>query len=148
MKNTSSSISIKRLTKLSKNGVSEFNTLLDEGMTWDVEQGNKFLANTDNALFVAYWNNTPVGFLTAHRLQRFDARKAEVLLYEIGVSEDHQRNGIGRSLVEALKSWARSVDADEIWVLTNKSNPAAMALYTATGAVTESSDEQMFVYKI
>lgn len=141
-------LSIKQLTKLDANEVSAFNTLLDDGMNWNNEQGRKFLANSDNALFVAYWDNKPVGFLAAHRLQRFDAKKAEVLLYEIGVEEAYQRKGIGRGLIENLKIWTNEVGAKEIWVLTNKSNAAAMALYTATGAITESTDEQMFVYKV
>lgn len=93
-------------------------------------------------------NNKLVGFLTAHRLQRFDTRKAEVLLYEIGVLPKYQKRGIGKALLAELKKWAKEVGADEIWVLTAQSNKAAIALYTASGGSVESNNEQLFVFKI
>jgi len=141
-------IVIKRIKNLQEAEVSRFNTLLDEGTVWDSEQGTDFLSNDQNALFVAYWQNEVVGFLTAHRLQRFDKRKAEVLLYEISVSEDYQRKGVGTALINEAKIWAKQVDADEVWVLTNKSNIAARSLYKSAGGITEDDDEQMFVIKI
>ena len=146
--NTENPLEIKRIKTLSPAKANELNPLLDEGTTWDVELGAKFLLNGDNALYVAYWQGEAVGFLTAYRLQRFDARKAEVLLYEIGVSENHQRKGIGKALIKEVQKWAQEVEADEVWVLTHRSNAAAMALYTSAGGSTEDDDEQMFVFKL
>jgi hypothetical protein len=106
------------------------------------------LAGKDNALFLAHWNNKISGFLTAHRLQRFDERKAEILLYEIGVNEESRKKGIGKALIEAVKAWGREVQADEVWVLTNRSNQAAMALYKSAGGLEASPDDMMFVFKL
>ncbi len=130
--------------------VRQLNGLLDEGTEWDLHHGQKFLADPNNALFVAFWEDRAVGFLIANRLQRFDKRGAEVLLYEIGVHEDFLRKGIGRALTEEAKRWASAVGADEMWVLTNRSNAPAIALYQSAGGTTESEspDEVMFVFKL
>ena len=111
----------------------ELAALFDEGMSWDAEQGQHFLAHPDTILLVARWDGEACGFLTAYRLQRFDRRRAEVLLYEIGVQESYQRRGAGRALVEEAKRWATEVGAGELWVMTEEDNAPARALYAATG---------------
>lgn len=129
--------------------VSEINSLLDEGVEWDVVEGKKFLENPDNVFFLAKWDGEFAGFLTGHRLQRFDKRKAEILLYEVGVNEKFQKRGIGKALLEMVKQWAREVGADEVWVLTNKSNIAANALYQSAGGTKEDPDDvTMYSFKL
>ncbi len=117
-------------------------------MTWDAEQGGLFLQNPDNLLAVAWWDGRLCGFVSAHRLQRFDRRRAEVLLYEIGVDERFQRRGIGRALNAEIIRWAGEVAADEVWVLTNRSNTAAMALYQAAGGEEDEPDVTTFTFRI
>lgn len=141
-------LKISRIKSVDDSFIQQLNELLDEGMVWDLEEGQKFLSNNDNALFVAFENDRAVGFLTAHRLQRFDKRKAEVLLYEIGVHEDFRKKGIGKSLIKAVKQWAREVGADEVWVLTYNSNEAAMALYKSEAGEEDAPGTRMFTYKI
>lgn len=142
-------IDIRKITSLDSSYIEKVNELFDQGTTWDTKQGEKFLADTNNALFLAFTENQPVGFLTAHRLQRFDARKAEVILYEIGVHESFRKKGIAKALIDHLKTWAKQVEADEIWVLTERSNAPAVALYTSCGGKEESKgDEVMYVFKL
>ena len=138
---------IERIKNVNQDFVDKLNSLFDDKQ-WNEAEGNKFLANQDNALFVAFEDNTPTGFLTAHRLQRFDSRKAEVLLYEMGVHEDYRRKGIGKALIEEVKKWAKEVGAAEVWVLTEKSNIPAMAMYQSAGGQEEAPGTIMFVYKI
>lgn len=130
--------------------IHQLNRLLDEGTEWNLQQGQKFLTDSHNALFVAFLKDQAVGFLTANRLQRFDKRGAEVLLYEIGVHENFRQKGVGKELIKEAKLWAKEVGADEVWVLTNRSNIAAVALYRSMGGKTESQtlDEVMFVFKL
>ena len=137
---------IHHLTSLNPALLPHLNQLLDHN--WELEQGERFLSNPDNALFLAFEDDIPVGFLTAYRLQRFDTRKAEVLLYEIGVDPDYQRRGIGTAMVAACKDWARAVGAHEIWVLTEHDNRAAKALYASTGGIEEAPGTVMFVYDL
>ena len=123
----------------------ELDALFDEGMSWDAEQGQQFLGHPDTLLLVARWDGKACGFLSAYRLQRFDRRGAEALLYEIGVAEPFQRRGVGRALVEEAKQWAKDVGAGELWVLTEDDNAPARALYAATGGQDESG-LTMFTY--
>ena len=143
-------VRIELIKKVDPTIIAQLNYLLDEGTEWDLQQGEKFLNDPNNALFVAFIENKALGFLTANRLQRFDKRGAEVLLYEIGVHDDFRQRGIGKALIGAAKHWAKEAGADEAWVLTNRSNTAAIALYQSTGGTTESEtpDEVMFVFKL
>ncbi|MFZ1042061.1 MAG: GNAT family N-acetyltransferase [Anaerolineales bacterium] len=143
-------IRIELIRKVDAIFINQLNNLFDEGTEWDSQQGEKFLKDSNNVLFVAFLENQAVGFLTANRLQRFDKRGAEVLLYEIGVREDARQKGIGKALIREVKLWAKEAGADEVWVLTNRSNTAAVALYQSMGGKTESAtpDEVMFVFKL
>lgn len=82
------SLVVRRLTEVDETLAPRLSFLFDEGTIWDQEQGKAFLGDPDNLFLVAFWDDVPSGFLTAHRLQRFDRRRAEVLLYEIGVHDD------------------------------------------------------------
>ena len=143
-------IRIELIKEVDATFINQLNVLLDEGTEWDSQEGTKFLKDSNNALFVAFLENQAVGFLTANRLQRFDKRGAEVLLYEIGVREDARQKGIGKALIREVKLWAKESGADEVWVLTNRSNIAAVALYQSMGGETESEtpDEVMFNFKL
>jgi GNAT superfamily N-acetyltransferase len=143
-------IRIELIRKVDTAFINQLNRLLDAGMEWDSHEGMKFLNDPNNALFVAFLEDQAVGFLTANRLQRFDKRGAEVLLYEVGVQEDSRQKGIGKALIGAVKLWAKETGADVVWVLTNKSNTAAVALYQSVGGKTEceTPDEVMFDFKL
>src|SRR5690242_945715 len=85
---------------------------------WARDQAQAFVANPDNLLLLATTTDLICGIVIAHRLQRLDALRAEVLLYSIDVHEAMQRQGIGRALVDATTAWARQLGADCTWVLT------------------------------
>jgi ribosomal protein S18 acetylase RimI-like enzyme len=98
---------------------------------------------------MAYFEGKPAGFLTAYFLQRFDNKKKEILLYGIGVAKKFRRKGVGKELTNATKLWGKQLGAKEMWVLTNRSNNPAMALYRSTGGVqAKTLDDTMFVYKL
>ncbi len=138
---------ILRIKKTDQKLIDQINQLFDD-KKWSEKEGNKFLADKNNLLLLAFEDEKPVGFLTAHRLQRFDNKKAEVLLYEIGVHPDYRRQGIGKSLINEVKKWAKEIEASEVWVLTEKTNPIAMKLYQSVGGIEESPGTVMYVYKI
>ena len=113
---------------------------------WLLEPAQAFVANRDNLLLLATTPHLICGIVIAHRLQRLDALRAEVLLYSIDVHAAAQRQGIGRALVEATKAWAGELGADNTWVLTERSNHAAMALYQAAGGTDDIPDVAMFTF--
>ena len=131
-------LTVRRVTAVDTVLAAELDAMFDDGVSWNPEQGQRFLTHPDTLFLIARWNGEACGFLTAYRLQRFDRRGAEVLLYEIGVEEPFQRRGVGRALVEEAKRWAVEVRADELWVLTEDDNAPARVLYAATGGRKES----------
>jgi ribosomal protein S18 acetylase RimI-like enzyme len=140
-------LTVRRVTTVDEALAAKLDAMFDEGVSWDAEQGQRFLAHPDTLLLVARWDGKACGFLSAYRLQRFDRRGAEVLLYEIGVEEPFQQRGIGRALVEEAKRWAADVGADELWVLTEDDNAPARALYSATRG-REETGLTMFTYDL
>ncbi len=143
--NAGGPLTVRKVNSVDATLAAELDALFDQGMTWDFEQGQRFLAHPDTLLLIARWDGKACGFLSAYRLQRFDRRRAEVLLYEIGVQKLFQRRGVGRALVEEAKRWAADVGANELWVLTEDGNAPARALYAATGG-REETRFTMFTY--
>ncbi|HEY0104755.1 MAG TPA: GNAT family N-acetyltransferase [Rhizomicrobium sp.] len=85
-----------------------------------------------------------LGRIYGHILHRFDA--TDFLIYEVDVAEAHQREGVGRAMIEALKSLAAERDWREMWVLTEVGNAAGNALYEASGGQLENSPANMYVF--
>ena len=57
----------------------------------------------------------------------------EMFLYELGVDESARRQGVGRTLVQALAALAREQGCYDMWVLADADNEAAQATYTRAG---------------
>jgi ribosomal protein S18 acetylase RimI-like enzyme len=57
----------------------------------------------------------------------------ELWINEVGVSGAYRDRGIGRQLLETLKTHGRALGCGEAWVLTEPGNAAARALYRAAG---------------
>lgn len=142
------SLIVKRITHLDDTLIEQLNQLFDSGTIWDKLQGQKFLAKSDNALFVAFLDKQAVGFVTCYRLQRFDKRQAEVLLYEIAVHQNYRQKGVGKLLIKQVKNWAHDVKAHEVWVLTDRANQAAVRLYTASGGQEDQAETLMFSFRV
>lgn len=108
------------------------------------EAAAAFLADARNVAYAAYSSSgEPAGYARAVVLTRPDDVRPQVFLYDIGVSEDARRQGHGRALVAALLAECRALGASEMFVPTNRSNAAAMALYTSTGAVSDAGDDEV-----
>lgn len=115
---------------------------------WKLESANEFLADKNNFLITSKDAERVVGILIGHRLARLDAAQAQVLLYEIDVHPDFRKRGIGSAMIQELKNLAKESGASEVWVITNKSNEAAMQLYEATGGTTKHDDDVVFDFKL
>jgi ribosomal protein S18 acetylase RimI-like enzyme len=145
---TSAHLTVRRVRLVAAALAAHLDLLFDEGVSWDDAEGQRFLTDPANLLVVAFWDDIPCGFATAHRLQRFDHRRAEVLLYEIGVDEPYQRRGIGAALVAAVTSWAAEVGADEVWVLAEGEDDRAQAFYRAIGGIADEQGAVMFTFPV
>ena len=57
----------------------------------------------------------------------------EVHLLNITVAPEHQGQGWGRLMLEALKAWSHSQGARSLWLEVRRSNARAIAVYEANG---------------
>ena len=97
---------------------------------------HRFLREPGHHLLVAYADEMPVGFVSGVEVTHPD-KGTEMMLYELGVDEGFRRRGIGRSLVRALGGLARDRGCQNMFVLTDVDNEAALATYAADGAERE-----------
>jgi ribosomal protein S18 acetylase RimI-like enzyme len=105
-----------------------------------------FLADERHHLLVAVDGDRTVGFVSGVELIHPD-KGTEMLLYELSVDEAHRRQGIGRALVEALLRLAGRRGCYDVFVLTERDNPAALATYLSTRA-TDEGDHVMFSWDL
>ena len=93
-----------------------------------------FLSSEGHHLLVAIdGGDTPIGFVSGVETTHPD-KGTEMFLYELSVHADHRKQGVGRSLVEALAGLARERGCYGMWVATEPDNAAALATYLAAGA--------------
>ncbi len=102
-----------------------------------------WLAAKSNVMIGAWEDQQPVGMVYGYFLPRPDDQPDMLLLYSIDVAPDARRQGIGRALLDAFRREAPA----GVWLITNESNTAAMALYGSADAVRPHKDDAMLRFK-
>ncbi|HVS15537.1 MAG TPA: GNAT family N-acetyltransferase [Thermoanaerobaculia bacterium] len=103
----------------------------------------EFLADPRHHLAVACDAGRVVGFASAVHYIHPD-KPAELWVNEVGVSPAYQRRGLGKRLLFALFEAGRAAGCRSAWVLTDSSNRAAQALYSAAGGSAAADRPVMF----
>lgn len=109
-----------------------------------LDRCEELIGNLQNCFVIALVDRQPVGLAVAYLLERFDCRK--LFLYEIDTHPDHLRRGAATAMLAALKDHGRLRGLEEIFVITNEGNAAAMGLYAKTGGVRPADDDVVFAY--
>ncbi len=99
---------------------------------------DEFLADPRHHLAVAVDESLVVGMASAVHYVHPD-KPPELWINEIGVAPNHRRRGIGRQLVRCLLAHARVLGCSEAWVLTDRENVPARALFSAVGGAESDS---------
>jgi aminoglycoside 6'-N-acetyltransferase I len=108
----------------------------------------EFLADPRHRLIVALDDKFVVGFVSAVIYLHPDKPAPELWINEIGVAPTHQRQGIGKSLMLAILEEAKRSGCTEAWVLTERDNRPAMAMYTSVHGAESSPDPVMFTFEL
>ena len=105
----------------------------------------EFLGNDRHHLVVAVDQGQVVGFASGVHYVHPDKRP-ELWINEVGVAPSHQGRGIGKAVIQTLLQHGKRLGCGEAWVLTDRSNHAAMRLYTSTGGQEAPRDQVMFTF--
>jgi ribosomal protein S18 acetylase RimI-like enzyme len=110
-----------------------FDNAVDDDLT------RQFLADPRHHIAVAIDADMVVGFASGVHYIHPD-KGPELWINEVAVAPTHQRRGLGKGLLRALLGVAKAHACAEAWVLTDRSNGAAIALYASVGGI-EGADE-------
>ena len=108
----------------------------------------EFLKDPRHRLVVALEDNIVVGFVSAVIYLHPDKSAPELWINEVGVAHTHQRQGIGKRLLQAVLEEARQSGCTEAWVLTDRENTPAMTLYKSMGGTEALPDPTMFTFNL
>jgi ribosomal protein S18 acetylase RimI-like enzyme len=108
----------------------------------------EFLSDPRHRLVVAIDNGVIVGFVSSVIYVHPDKTAPELWINEVGVAPPHQGKGIGKALMRRTLEEARRFGCTEAWVLTDRVNSAAMALYKSVGGIEEVPDATMFTFQL
>ena len=91
------------------------------------------LSRADFWVMAAQLDGEVVGGVTAHALPMTRAETTELFIYDVAVRTDHQRRGIGRQLLAALRTAAAQAGVDELFVPADNEDTHALDFYRAVG---------------
>jgi ribosomal protein S18 acetylase RimI-like enzyme len=109
---------------------------------------HEFLNDPRHKLVVALEDGIVVGFVSAVVYVHPDKPAPELWINEVGVAESHQGQGIGKALMRQTLDVAKEAGCKEAWVLTERDNTAAMALYKSAGGLAGEPNTVMFTFKL
>ncbi len=107
----------------------------------------EFVNDPRHHLVVALEDELVVGMCSSVHYVHPD-KPAELWINEVGVAETHKRQGIGRQLMEAMLEIGRRLGIAQAWVLTERSNLAATALYASVPGSQPPEDCVLYAFDI
>jgi aminoglycoside 6'-N-acetyltransferase I len=106
----------------------------------DPDLTKEFLSDARHHIAVAIDDGLVVAFASAVHYVHPD-KPPQLWINEVAVAPTHRRQGLGKAVLRALFEVGRTHRCTEAWVLTDRLNIAAMALYSSVGG-TEGADDE------
>jgi aminoglycoside 6'-N-acetyltransferase I len=113
----------------------------------DPDLAARFLSEPNHHIIAAIDEGIVVGFVSAIFYVHPD-KKPELWINEVGVASTHQGQGIGKQLLDNILAYGQELHCEEAWVLTYRSNSAAMKLYSSVGGKEDPNDVVMFNFDL
>ena len=117
-------------------------------LTIDPGAAKAFLEDPRLHLAVAIDGGVVVGFASGVHYHHPDKPVPDMFVNEVGVAPTHHRRGIGSAVLGALFERARQLGCAEAWVLTERTNVAAMSLYSSVGGIETPDQPVMFSFRL
>ncbi|TGL86406.1 GNAT family N-acetyltransferase [Leptospira congkakensis] len=95
------------------------------------------LDRDDFFVFVSIFENQVIGGLTTYTLRQYYSEKPLVYIFDLAVHTKYQRQGIGKSLIEAINGYCKKMGAEEVFVQADVVDDYALDFYRATGGLPE-----------
>ena len=108
----------------------------------------EFLADPRHHIAVAIDDGVVVGFVSAVHYVHPDKPQPELWINEVSVTETHRGQGLGRRLLDTVLAQATRLGCTEAWVLTHRTNQAAMRLYASCDGIEADEDDVMFEFNL
>lgn len=96
-----------------------------------------FFEDSRHHMAVALDGELVVGMATGFHYAQPD-KLPELFINEVGVADAYQGQGLGKKLVQALLTHAKTLGCVAAWVLTEDDNTAARKLYASCGGEEQS----------
>lgn len=113
----------------------------------DGHHGAEFLRDRRHHLTVALDKDVVVGFASGVTYIHPD-KPVELWLNEVAVASSHRKQGVGKRVLDILLKFGRAVGYRAAWVLTDRSNTAAMKLYESVGGTEVPGDTVMYSFAL
>jgi aminoglycoside 6'-N-acetyltransferase I len=107
-----------------------------------------FLNDPRHHIVVARDGDLVVGFVSSVLYVHPDKADPELWVNEVGVAEAWRGRGVAGAMMRAMLDLARRCGAREAWVLTERANAPAMALYAGVGGREAPTDAVMFTFDL
>lgn len=142
--------------QLPHNGIADFMALLrifEQVFEWEdfsvpsETHLQKLLADPRFLVWVAKANNMVVGGLTIHVLQSYTTQKPSAYIYDVGVTQAYQRQGIGKLLIAAATTYCQKQGFSELFVQAETADTHAVDFYRAT-PITNEMQATHFTYTL
>jgi ribosomal protein S18 acetylase RimI-like enzyme len=114
----------------------------------DARAAGEFLRDPRHHLVAAIDDGVVVGFASAVHYVHPDKPLPELWINEVGVASSHQGRGLGKAIMATLLDHARELGCAEAWVLTERTNHAAMRLYESSGGIEAPDETVMFNFPL
>ena len=99
------------------------------------------------SVFVAIWNDEVIGGLTAYTLETYYTEGSYLYIYDLAVLAKHQRQGIGKKLMNAVVDHYRGSSVEEVFVQADLVDDYAIDFYRSTGAREENVVSFSYILK-
>jgi len=113
--------------------VEMFNEVFEEyNKVASTKQLDKLLNNPKFHAIAVIHNDTIIGGLTAYELDKYYSDKSEMYIYDIAVRTKYHNQGIGKALINYLKSYSAINGIESIFVQAYSEEDQAVKFYEST----------------